>query len=385
MISLSDLPIRDDLRGQEPYGAPQIHVPIRLNVNENTHGIPPEVIDDIVADIAAAVAGAHRYPDREFDELRSSLAGYLGHGLVPEQLWAANGSNEVLQQFLQAFGGPGRSVLGFPPTYSMHPILAAGTGTTWIAGDRGANFILTPELAVAAVAATQPSIVFLCSPNNPTGTPLDLAVIEAVYDATDGMVLVDEAYAEFAHAPSALALLPGRPRLAVSRTMSKAFAFAGVRLGFLAADPAVVDALRLVRLPYHLSALTQAAAVAALRHAPAMLATVDTIAAERDRMVAALPKLGFPTFESDANFVLFGGVRQPKALFEALLERGVIIRDVGIPHTLRVTAGTPEETDALLAALAELAPIHAIASGDISAETNAGISGDAAPSVESPS
>jgi len=361
VTELDDLPIRDDLRGQVPYGAPQIHVPIQLNVNENTHGIPAEVVDDIVASLAGAVAGANRYPDREFDALRTSLAAYLGHGLTPQQLWAANGSNEVLQQFLQAFGGPGRSVLGFPPTYSMHPILAAGTGTAWVTGARGPGFALTPELAVEAVERLRPSIVFLCTPNNPTGTPLDLAVVEAVHDATDGMVLVDEAYAEFQDGPSAVTLLPGRPRLAVSRTMSKAFAFAGIRLGYLAADPAVVDALRLVRLPYHLSALTQAAAVAALRHAPTMLATVDAIRQQRDRIIAELPALGFVPFPSASNFVLFGGVRDPKALFDALLARGIIIRDVGIPHTLRVTAGTPEETDRFLGALAELAGTEALA------------------------
>ena len=337
-------------------------MPVRLNVNENTHGIPTEVVDDIVSDLADAVAGANRYPDREFVELRHRLAEYLGHGLDADQLWAANGSNEVLQQFLQAFGGPGRRVLGFPPTYSMHPILAAGTGTEWVAGERGERFELTPDLAVAAVRRDRPSIVFLCSPNNPSGTPLHPEVIVAVYDATDGMVLVDEAYAEFSDAASAVTMLPGRPRLAVSRTMSKAFAFAGVRLGFLAADPAVVDALRLVRLPYHLSSLTQAAAIAALRHAPAMLATVGSIAAQRDRMLHELPELGFPVFESHANFVLFGGVKDPPSLFTALVERGVIIRDVGIPNTLRVTAGTPEETELLLAALAELAPVHSIGS-----------------------
>ena len=386
-ISFSDLPIRDEFRGMTPYGAPQAPLPVALNVNENTHPIPDDVATDIVDSVSLAVRDLNRYPDREFSLLREAFAGYLGHGLSAENVWAANGSNEVLQHILQAFAGPDRTVMGFGPTYSMYPLLTQATGARWFAGERGPDFSLTAASAVAQVEEVNPNVILLCAPNNPTGTPLPLDVIAAVYDATDGIVVVDEAYFEFAphDAPSALTLLDGRPRLVVSRTMSKAFAFAGVRLGFLAADPAVVDALRLVRLPYHLSALTQAAAVAALRHAPAMLATVDTIAAERDRMVAALPKLGFPTFESDANFVLFGGVKQPKALFEALLERGVIIRDVGIPHTLRVTAGTPAETDALLAALAELAPIHAIASGDVSTETNAGISGEAAPSVESPS
>ncbi|HWK21178.1 MAG TPA: histidinol-phosphate transaminase [Microbacteriaceae bacterium] len=354
MTELSDLPIRDDLKGHSPYGAPQIHVPIQLNVNENTHGIPAEVAEQILASLATAVAGSNRYPDREFDELRGELARYLGHGLTPEQLWAANGSNEIIQQFLQAFGGPGRSVLAFPPTYSMHSLLVQANYSRWVPAERGADWSITPELAVAALEREQPDIVFLCKPNNPTGTGLDLDVIEAVYTAHPGMLLVDEAYAEFESGPSALSLLPGRPRLVVSRTMSKAFAFAGVRLGYLAADPAVVDAFRLVRLPYHLSALTQAAAVAALRAAPAMLAQVDAIKVERDRMVRELAALGYRPWPSEANFVLFGGVEDPRATFQALLGAGIIVRDVGIPHTLRVTAGTAAETDAFLSALVGL-------------------------------
>lgn len=354
MTELSDLPIRDDLKGHVPYGAPQIHVPVQLNVNENTHGIPADVAAEILARLGQAIASANRYPDREFVELREELARYLGHGLVPEQLWAANGSNEIIQQFLQAFGGPGRSVLAFPPTYSMHSLLVEANYSRWVPAERGPDWAITPELAVQAIERERPDIVFLCKPNNPTGTGLGLDVIEAVYDAQPGMVLVDEAYAEFEEGPSALTLLRGRPRLAVSRTMSKAFAFAGVRLGYLAADPAVVDAFRLVRLPYHLSALTQAAAVGALRSAPAMLAQVAAIKAQRDRMVTELDALGYHPWPSEANFVLFGGVEDPKATFQALLRAGVIVRDVGIAHTLRVTAGTAAETDVFLSALAAL-------------------------------
>ena len=354
MTELSDLPIRDDLRGLTPYGAPQEHVRVQLNVNENTHAIPEAVATDIVMALAAAVMGVNRYPDREFTQLRESLAAYLGHGLTAENIWAANGSNEVLQQVLQAFGGPGRSLLGFPPTYSMHSIIANGTGTRWITAERDAGYELSPATVVAAIRRGQPDIVFLCSPNNPTGTPLSLETIAAAYDATPGILLVDEAYAEFQDGDTALTLLEGRPRLLVSRTMSKAFAFAGARLGYLAADPAVTDALRLVRLPYHLSALTQAAAIAALAHASEMLAMVDDIKLQRDRMIAALPEFGYTPLPSAANFVMFGGVEDPHAVFEELLENDIIIRDVGIPNHLRVTAGTDAETTIFLDALARL-------------------------------
>lgn len=361
MTKLSDLPLRDDLVGQEPYGAPQAIVPVALNVNENTHGIPENVAHDIVARVAAAVLTVNRYPDREFTELRESFARYLGHGLKAENIWAANGSNEVLQHILQAFGGPGRSLLGFTPTYSMYPLLAAGTGTEWVGVSRAADYTISADDAAAAVRAHQPNIVFLCSPNNPTGTPLSLDVVEAVYAASqyeDGaaIVVVDEAYAEFSPSgtPSALALLEGRPRLLVSRTMSKAFAFAGARVGYLAADPAVTDALRLVRLPYHLSAFTQAAATAALAHSDEMLAMVGEIREQRDRLVRELRNLGYEPYESASNFVLFGGVRDPRGVFSALLARGILIREVGLPGQMRVTAGTEAETTAFLQALAEV-------------------------------
>ncbi|EPR77309.1 Histidinol-phosphate aminotransferase [Leifsonia rubra CMS 76R] len=354
MTSLSDLPIRDDLRGLKPYGAPTDPVSIQLNVNENTHPIPEAVATDIVTALAQAVMTANRYPDREFTELRESLAAYLGHGLTADNIWAANGSNEVLQQTLQAFGGPGRRVLGFPPTYSMHSIIASGTGTEWVTATRDPEYDLTPETVVAAIAEHAPDVIFLCSPNNPTGTSVSIETIVAAYDATEGIVLVDEAYAEFSDRESALTLLHRRPRLIVSRTMSKAFAFAGARVGYLAANPAIADALRLVRLPYHLSVLTQAAAVAALAHATEMLAMVDEIKTQRDRMSAGLAALGFVPVPSEANFVLFGGVADPQALFHKLLIQDILIRDVGIPHHLRVTAGTEAETTAFLDAMADL-------------------------------
>lgn len=353
---LEDLPLRDDLRGLTPYGAPQAPLPIALNVNENTHPVPEEVAGDILDGIARALHEINRYPDREFTALREGFAEYLGHGLSPDQIWAGNGSNEVLQHLLQAFAGPGRTAFGFAPTYSMYPLLTRGTGAEYVSGTRGVDFTLTPQDAAAQIADAAPDVVFLCAPNNPTGTPLPLEVIESVYDATAGIVIVDEAYIEFAPQGerSALTLLPGRERLVVSRTMSKAFAFAGARVGYLAADPAVIDALRLVRLPYHLSALTQAAAVAALHHTAEMLAMVDDIVTQRDRISATLGALGYHPYESWSNFVLFSGVDDPAATWQALYDRGVLVRDVGIPHSLRVSAGTESETTAFLDALASL-------------------------------
>lgn len=363
MTELSDLPLRANLVGKQPYGAPQDPVPVSLNVNENTHPLPQAVLDDIATALAEAVRGVNRYPDRDFVALRAALAEYLGHGLGPDQLWAANGSNEVLQQVLQAFGGPGRTLLSFTPTYSMYPLLADGTDTAWVPVDRPEGYSLTPAEVADALREHRPDIVFLCGPNNPTGTSLDLEVVEAAYGACEGIVVVDEAYHEFEGSrPSALTLLPGRPRLLVSRTMSKAFAFAGVRLGYLAADSAVVDALRLVRLPYHLSALTQAAAIAAIGHATEMLATVDDIRAQRDRLAAELEELGFLVHPSGANFLLVGGFDDPTATFEALRERGILIRNLGIPGHLRLTAGTEGETTALISALRELGPGGASAS-----------------------
>ncbi|MBS3179508.1 MULTISPECIES: histidinol-phosphate transaminase [unclassified Pseudoclavibacter] len=356
MTSFEDLPIRDDLRGLTPYGAPQQPVRVAINVNENPHQVPEVVARRIIEAIARELPGLNRYPDREFTALREQLSVYLGHGISPEQVWAANGSNEIMQQLLQVFGGPGRSVLSFTPSYSMYPLLTQGVGSTWVPVPRAGDFTITAELVTEAIEREQPDITIICSPNNPTGTATDLIVIAAAYEATDGILIVDEAYAEFLPdgEETALSLLPGRERLVVSRTMSKAFAFAGARVGYFAADSAVVDAVRLVRLPYHLSAITQAAATAALECSEIMLQQVDAIREQRDRLLAELPALGFTPWESGANFVLFGGVDDPADTFARLLERDILVRDVGIPNTLRVTAGTRAETSAFLDALAEI-------------------------------
>jgi histidinol-phosphate aminotransferase len=358
--------LRPDLRGRTAYGAPQLDVPVRLNTNENSYPVPEAVVEAIVAALADDVRDLNRYPDRDFTDLRKALTTYLekqsGVSVTPEQVWAGNGSNEVLSHVVQAFGGPGRVALGFTPSYSMHPIISETLGTTWVDGLRGTGtFDLTPESAAEQARQHHPSVVFLCSPNNPTGTALPFEVIGAVLDAApDAIVVVDEAYAEFARpgTRSALTLVAEHPRLVVTRTMSKAFAFAGGRLGYLVAAPEVIDALRLVRLPYHLSTPTQTIARVALEHADVMLGTVEVIKHQRDRIVERLAELGATPVASDSNFVLFGGLADEKATWQALLEAGVLVRDVGIAHHLRVTAGDPDETTAFLDAFARLAPTH---------------------------
>jgi len=356
-VELADLPLAEHLRGRRPYGAPQLDVPVALNTNENPFPPPAALVADVAAATRDAAASLHRYPDRDHTALRAELASYLtrvtGVRLTSENLWAANGSNEVLQQLLQAFGGPGRLALGFEPSYSMHPILAAGTRTDWVPAPRRDDFSLDASAAVDVIGERRPDVLFVTTPNNPTGQSIALDELAAIAAAAPGLVVVDEAYAEFSSGPSAVELLETHGhKLVVSRTMSKAFAFAGGRLGYLAAAPAVVDALMLVRLPYHLSALTQAAALAALRHADETLALVATLSAERDRVAAALAAVGADVVPSTANFLLFGGfpARFPDAhaAWQAYLDAGVLIRDVGIPGYLRVTVGTPAENDRFL-------------------------------------
>jgi histidinol-phosphate aminotransferase len=358
-VRLDDLPLREDLRGRSPYGAPQLDVPVQLNTNENPYPPPRELVDDVTEAVREVAARLHRYPDRDAVALRRDLAGYLsgstGVPLSERNLWAANGSNEILQQILQAFGGPGRTALGFEPSYSMHPIIAAGTRTDWAPTPRRADFSLDAARAAEIIAERRPDVVFVTSPNNPTGGSIPLSEVELIVRSAPGIVVVDEAYAEFSSRPSAVRLLDEHPaKLIVSRTMSKAFAFAGGRLGYLAAAPAVVDALQLVRLPYHLSLLTQAAASAALRHADATLATVAKLAEERDRVAEDLRALGFTPVPSDANFLLFGDFTDAKVSWRSYLDNGVLVRDVGIDGHLRVTIGTPEENDAFLAASKEV-------------------------------
>jgi histidinol-phosphate aminotransferase len=361
-----DLPLREDLADLEPYGAPQLDVPVRLNTNENPYPPSARLTRAVTEAVAAVADGLNRYPDRDATELRNDLAGYLSHGqtgqtltgqtLTGRQLWAANGSNEIIQQLLQAFGGPGRTALGFEPSYSMHPIIAKVTCTGWLAACREDDFSIDPDRASSIIRDARPSVVFLTSPNNPTGTALPLDVIEAVCEAAPGIVVVDEAYAEFARAgtPSALTLLPRFPRLVVTRTMSKAFAMAGARVGYLAASPELIGKLLIVRLPYHLSAVTQAVARAALACAAEPLASVAALRGERDATVVWLRARGLAVAESDANFVLFGEFPDRHAVWLGLLERGVLIRETGPAGWLRVTVGTPQEMTAFRDALTDM-------------------------------
>ncbi len=351
---MSPARLREELQGIEPYGAPQLDVPVLLNVNENPYPPSAAVVADIERAVAEAARQLNRYPDREFTALREALAAYLGHGVAPDQVWAANGSNEVMLHLLQAYGGPGRLAVSFAPTYSMYPEYARDTHTAWELGHREEDFSLDLDRAVSLVRERRPDVVLLPSPNNPTGTALPPEAIGALCEALgDGLLVVDEAYAEFRRAgtPSALELLPAYPNLVVTRTMSKAFALAGARVGYLAAAPEICDGLRVVRLPYHLSAVTQGVACAALRHADELLAAVDRLRGERDATVEWLRGQGFSVADSDANFVLFGTFADRHAVWQGLLDRGVLIRETGPDRWLRVSIGTEVEMAAFREAL----------------------------------
>jgi histidinol-phosphate aminotransferase len=363
---------RDDLVGVEPYGAPQIDVPHLLNVNENPYGPSESLAEDLGRAVREAAAGLNRYPDREATDLRADLADYLAaESGIPapavESVWAANGSNEIMHQLMLAFGGPGRTALGFAPHYSMYPEYARDTFTRWAVAERGPapGFALGVADVQEAIAAHRPDIVVLTSPNNPTGTALDPAVVRAAAEAllpTSGMLVVDEAYGEFRRdgVPSALQLREEFPNLVVTRTMSKAFALAGGRLGYLVADPAIVDAVRVVRLPYHLSAVTQAVARTALAHREELLGQVAELRRERDALFEHLADRGHVVAPSDANFIYFAPLLHRAAdrhdVWQALLERGVLIREVGPEPWMRVSVGTQQDDAAFRTALEEADP-----------------------------
>lgn len=351
------LPLREDLREHRPYGAPQIDVPVRLNTNENPFGPSRALVKDLESAINEIGLRLNRYPDREAVELRSALARYINQlsdtTLASSNIWAANGSNEIIQSLFLAFGGNNRKALGFEPSYSMHRNIARTTGTTWLEVPRNSEFMIDIERAQSEIQTLSPSMIFLTTPNNPTGTISSLAEIAALAKGArdvGALLVVDEAYQEFSSELSAVTLINQFPNIVVCRTMSKAFAFAGARVGYLVADSAVIDAMLLVRLPYHLSSATQALALVALSYSKELLANVALLSKERERIAAELARIGVVVLPSGANFFLFK-TEKPEELWAALLARGVLIRDVALPEHLRVTVGTPEENDRFITEL----------------------------------
>ena len=342
---------RDDLALVEGYHSPQLVVTVRLNTNESPFAPPPAFVDRWLDELRAVPL--HRYPDRAAGELRDALGKHLGQ--PAERVFCANGSNEVLQTLLLTYGGQGRRVVAFEPTYALHSHIARITGTEVVLGTRRPDFTIDVDAARALIAEAQPTVVFACSPNNPTGTVEPADTIEALLDATEGLVVVDEAYGEFAP-HSTLDLVRDDGRLVVARTYSKVWSMAALRLGFAVAPPWLVDELEKVVLPYHLAAPTQIAGRVALEWADEMADRVARLGSERDRVAAALGTLdGITPFPSGANFLLFRVHGNGRQLWDRLVQHSVLVRDCsswpGLAECLRVTIGTPEENDAFLDAL----------------------------------
>jgi histidinol-phosphate aminotransferase len=348
------LPIKDSLRDSHIYGAPQIEDVTKLNTNENPYPLPISVVTELTREIESISSDLNRYPDRDAVKLRTALANYLSFDdLTKENIWAANGSNEILQQVFLAFARS--SCIGLSPSYSVHPLIAKITGAQWISLPLKDDFTVDLSALFERIDEINPSLVFITSPNNPTGGVVAFNQLERIAEFLKGrstLLIVDEAYAEFSDEKSAIELIRKHPQVAVVRTMSKAFAFAGARVGYLVADSSVISGLKIVRLPYHLSALTQAAALVALRNVKVMQSEIQLIVAERARLRDELVKLGLKVMDSGANFLFFTGFRlKSQALWQEILDKGILIRDVGIEGYLRVTIGTPEENDQFLNAI----------------------------------
>ena len=348
------LPLRQNLRELSPYGAPQIPAEAVMNTNENPYAPSPELAQAIAERVSEVALTLNRYPDRDAIALRKKLADFInglsGTQLSEKNIWAANGSNEIIQSLFMAFGGG--AALGFTPSYSMHPLIAKVTQVQWLNGIRREDFSLDIDSAIAQIQREKPALTFITTPNNPTGSAVTFEEIEKIAKNTSGLLVVDEAYAEFSEEKSAVALIKKYPHIVVIRTMSKAFAFAGVRLGYLIADPAVIDAMFLVRLPYHLSALTQAAAEVALDFKEELLGTVAQLRKDRDLVAQQLTEMGLKVIPSASNFLLFSGFDIPSAqLWQMMLDRGVLIRDVGLLGYLRVTIGNEAENKKFIATL----------------------------------
>jgi histidinol-phosphate aminotransferase len=354
------LPIRSELADLKPYGAPQISGVRALNTNENPYELPAQVVAEMLNTLPQVLANLNRYPDRDAVKLRKELANYINKSsdreFSSENIWAANGSNEILQTLMLACGG--RGALGFLPSYSVHPLIAKATGTTWISGEREASFNLDIKKAISKIRESKPGITFVTTPNNPTGTATPYSALKELAIACNevkGLLIVDEAYAEFSSEKSAINLIDKYPNVAVVRTMSKAFAFAGARVGYVICNEAIVEAMLVTRLPYHLSSTTQALALVALDNSKALLAEVDALVSERNRVATELEALGFEVVPSSANFLLFRGFKgDSKSAWDSLVAAGILVRDVGLEGYLRVTIGLPSENAEFLTAVAAL-------------------------------
>lgn len=343
---------RTDLAGVEPYRAPQMDAAVKLNTNESPYPPPQTYFTELAARIGNLPL--NRYPDRDFSELREALAIHVG--TLGNRVWAANGSNELYLQVLLAFGGAERKAMTFEPTYGMHSHMIKVSGTRWLRGRRNPDYSLHLEASLEAIEIQRPDIVFLCSPNNPTGNVIDEEVIGAICKAAPGLVVLDEAYAEFSGISYAR-MIEEFDHLVVTRSFSKAWRLAGARIGYLVAQPWAIEEILKVRLPYHLSQLTQAAALTALAHAPEMLGTVETIRHERDRLWRELSTTrGITAFPSQGNFIFFRCDEKPAtAIWGELLDKGVLIRDfsdvIGCEGCMRVSVGTPEQDERFLESL----------------------------------
>lgn len=354
------LPLRQDLQELKPYGAPQMKDVVALNTNENPFGISEDLVEKMLNALGPILHDLNRYPDRDATKLRIKLSEYINDRhdtkFSESNIWAANGSNEILQTLFLAFGG--KSILGFTPSYSVHPLIARVVGTKWLEAKRNLDFSLNLELALSEIRKSKSPLTIITTPNNPTGTLLPISDIEKLAIAAQevkGLLVVDEAYEEFSEEISAVSLISKYPNVVVVRTMSKAFAFAGARVGYLVADPVVIDACLVTRLPYHLSAQTQALALVALENSKELLAQVDLLRAEREIVKSELTKLGYEVVESSSNFLMFKGfTKTPSQSWQELAEQGILIRDIGIEGYLRVSIGTPKENQRFLAAIASL-------------------------------
>lgn len=350
------LPLRKSLAPLTPYGAPQVEADAALNTNENPFALSKEFSEAIAARVSEIASTLNRYPDRDATQLRAALATYIneqsGTAVNASNVWVANGSNEIIQSLFLACGE--RGAIGFLPSYSMHPLIAKVTSSPWIDGLRRSDFSLDVEKAILQINQSQVGMVFITTPNNPTGEAISISDIERIAQSVSGLLVVDEAYAEFSDEKSAITLIDRYPHIAVIRTMSKAFSFAGARVGYLVAHPSVVDAMQLVRLPYHLSTLTQGAALVALEFKDELLSGVELLRKEREKVASALRQMGLTVLPSQANFLLFTGFSASSPqLWQQMLDRGILIRDVGLSGYLRTTIGTGAENEKFLHALRE--------------------------------